>query len=182
MIRVRYMLACLLVILPGTVLAQQRETIEINGRVFWLGMSQSEVLAKLKETSTVWESFENHYCAQAKDHVRQRDCSASVYFVNDKLYSAMSEFGFSADTTTATILNRLYTAISQAEKSGKPVRILAGGESELAQTSQRMRTLQVLIGSKLYSIIITQPVGIPGPSFTSVQEEIYDTPQPTTPK
>jgi hypothetical protein len=102
---------------------------------------------------------------QPKDHAGQRDCTDFVGFKNDKFYTASTEFGTSTDTTTASILNRLYSAVSQAEKSGKPVQIQTGPESELAQTSQRIRTIQVLVGSKLYSIQIEQPVGIPGPSF-----------------
>lgn len=182
MICVRYILTCLLAILPTTVLAQS-ESININGKIVWLGMNQSEVLNKLKEASDVWEIMpQNHYCVQPKDHAGQRDCTDFVGFKNDKLYTASTEFGTSTDTTTASVLNRLYSAISQAEKSGKPVQIQTGPESELAQTSQRIRTLKVLVGSKLYSIQIEQPVGIPGPSYTSLSETIRDTPQPTTAK
>lgn len=164
----------LLTLLPSGAVAQW-DTININGTNLRLGMKQSEVLAALAETSVLkkFSDIGDSWCVQPKDHAGRLpwDC-APVGSRNNKLYTATSELGFASDTAAASLLNRLYLAISQAEKSGMPVGVHTQPERQL-KTEQRVRTLSVFIGRKEFSLTITQPIGISGPSFTTLSESVY---------
>jgi hypothetical protein len=174
----------LLVMLPAISEAQNGgwDGIRINGTFIQLGMAQSEVLARLAESSTLKKdpNISNHWCVQPKGFVGLPWDCAFIGFVNEKLYTATVELDTATDTTTAVLLNRLYMVISEAEKSGMRVDIHTQPEAEyeMLKMPQRGRTLSVFIGRKEYSIRIQQPVGVPGPSFITLSESVYQQPEP----
>lgn len=174
----------LMLMVPMIALAQNGgwDSIRINGTYLRLGMKQSEALARLAETSTLKKYGDTigHWCVQPKDFAGLPWDCASVGFLDDKLYTATVELDTATDTTAANLLNRLYMVVLEAEKSGVRVEIHTQPEAEydMLKMPQRGRTLSVFIGRKEYSIRIQQPVGVPGPSFTTLSESIY---QPQTP-
>jgi len=145
-------------------------------------MTQSEVLARLAESSTLKKdpNIANHWCVQPKGFVGLPWDCAFIGFINEKLYTATVQLDTATDTTAAVLLNRLYMVISEAEKSGMRVDIHTQPEAEyeMLKMPQRGRTLSVFIGRKEYSIQIQQPVGVPGPSFITLSESVYEQPQP----
>jgi len=172
--------------LPAIAAAQNGgwDSIRINGTYLQLGMKQSEVLARLAETST-WKKYGDiigHWCVQPKGFTGLPWDCASVGFMDDKLYTATVELETATDATAASLINRLYMVIAEAEKSGTRVDIHTQpeGEYEILKTPQRRRTLSVFVGRKEFSIALQQPVGVAAPSFITLTESVYQ-PQTSAP-
>jgi hypothetical protein len=175
--------ACTLLALLPCAARAQGDTIEMNGTIVRLGMNQEEVLARLGEKNALRELVKGAglWTVQRKEQAGL-PCSpcGSVGFKDGKLYTATIEIGTAIDTTAAGLMNHLYMAIAQAEKSGIPIEIHTQPEAEL-KTQQRERLLSVFVGRKEYSIQIVQPVGISGPSFTTLSESVYEPQSPAEP-
>jgi hypothetical protein len=175
--------------LPAISVAQNGglDSVKINGTYVQLGMRQAETLTRLSETSTLKKigPGDDLWWVQPKE-LAGMPClehCASVGFADGKLYTATNELATVSDTEAASLLNRLYMVILEAEKSGVRVEIRTQPEAEyeMFKLPQRSRTLSVFIGRKEYSIHIQQPVGVPAPSFITLSESIYQQPQPQVP-
>ena len=172
----------LVAMLPAILTAQNGgwDSVNINGTWLQLGMKQAEVLSRLAENNTLKKTMENHWSVWPKGQAELTANMGYVGFIDEKLYTAGNELGTSVDAVAANLMNRLYMVISEAEKSGTPVQIHTQPEGEL-KTQQRIRTLSVFIGHKEFSIQIIQPVGISAPSFTTLQESVYQQQTPVPP-
>ena len=137
-------------------LRAQEESIDLNGVSLKIGMNQSEALERLAESNTL-EKFSGgtgrEWCIKAKSAPPDQTDCALVVFVDGKLSHVSRSVAWAHGDRTADLMIRLYTIIDEAERDGLTVSISTGREIQINK-EQRMRSLEIKAGGKLYTLDI----------------------------
>lgn len=154
-----YRISIIAIAMYGTasVANAQFDAVSISGSDLKLGMSQTEVLAKIKGSPRLTESPSTPglwFLGDEKDP----DLTHYVMFHSGKLVSVSRSLEQTSDEAAASIGSILYRVLEMAAKAKYPVTITAGDESEV--NGQRYRAIKIHIGKNAdFILAIGQTIG-----------------------